>query len=151
MSYVPKYVSMWRLWQIKCWKWFFRQGHERCYRHNQHCTKTSSWKFWYMTFNPIYHVRCWSSTPWLHFSFYIDIITPTWQKTKWQFTFKYIQSQKSFGFTFYYWKLSNFWILKNLIHDFFWFCSKFSRAYVKDEWRKKRETDCEIWTHTPLD
>ena len=40
--------------------------------------------------------------------FYIDKITPTWQKTKWQFTFKYIQGQRSFGFTFYYWKLSNF-------------------------------------------
>jgi len=70
-------------------------------------------------FNPIYHVRCWSSTHKQHFSFYIDIITPTWQKTKWQFIFKYVQGQKSFGFTFYYWKLSNFQISEILIHWIF--------------------------------
>ena len=78
-------------------------------------------------FNPIYHVRCWSPTHQQHFSFYIDIITPTWQKTKWQFTFKYIQGQKSFGFTFYYWKLSNFQISRFSSTDFFQNFQKFVR------------------------
>ena len=70
-----------------------------------------------------------------------------WLQTKWQFTFKYIQGQKSFGFTFYHWKLSNFWISKILIH---WFFQNFQEFVRKINELKKRLTFGEIWTHARL-
>ena len=61
-------------------------------------------------------------------------------QSKWQFTYKYIQSQKSFGFTFCYWNLSNFQISKNLIHIFFWLFQNFQEFVAK-----MSEVEKKIW------